>query len=182
MVTSFGDIADLDGALRDLLSHYRPECVEAVMGRSLLSFSVPYAFEYAWLNGLTLPVDASLSSAHNLMTIPNDRRAELLSVTVERASGDNTCKDLDIRASDEYREGTIEDYRLLRLSSTDTTIFWPDRGGAQTVMDSVPGPELLEPGTIVRLVPGGEGVSASTFDCRIVLRYTKLVRARGPST
>jgi len=177
-----GDLQNLDGALRDVLSHYQPGSVGLAEITSCM-VALTYA-EWAWWSWLEAQPSASIAggSAETIVmyTVPDNERVWLDGVVVRRNGGDNDLDYVDAAWPSDYRSGSLDDIRLVELATNATRLYWPDENGSQAVVLYTPGPILLEPGSQIRMRTGGAGASASVFHWFIRMRRSKLVRALAP--
>jgi len=177
-----GDIPGLPEAVADWLAHYHPGG-EGLNGLSscVVSLTIEEWALWNWIEVSTQAYTAAQDSLELMFTVPMDERAWLETALLEIATGDNTMSQIRIQPPAPYGSGT-RDFYILELSTATTPIFWPDTGGVQSnvryVMGS--GPVLLEPGTTIHVLMGGEGVSAGNVRGTFCMRRTKLVRARTP--
>jgi len=176
-----GVMAGLNASLIALLANFSPgDLGVCVIDEKLqLSLAVPDWATWAWIDqGSTASISAASSDPVVLFTVPSDERAWLDGVIVERASGDNDWHSLIVTSPADYRSGTGVAV-LLELGTYTASIYWP-RGG-QVIRIGIPdAPVLLEPGSLVSVLPDGTGVSATVGDYQIMLRRTKFVRALTP--
>lgn len=175
-----GVMAGLNSSLLALLANFSPGDLGVCIVDEKLQLSLPLADwgMWSWIEqGDTASITAASSVPINLFEVPTDERAWLDGFWVTRLSGDNTWKQLKITAPADYRAGNgVAD--LVELVSASTQIYWPN--GGQSTTKQLPGPILLEPGSLVRLIPAGAGVAASVGTYAVLLRRTKLVRALAP--
>lgn len=179
-MTTKGEITGLEATLRDYLTHFQPEDLTRIFG-SFITLPLPEWHEWSYFQaGTTASISAASSSRVALWTCPLNERVWLESARLVRASGDNTALVMTTNFPADYSDGGQE-MGLIRLSAGSPDLFWPDPGGAQTIVYQGPaGPLLLEPGSDIGFYPGGDGVAASTFDFNICTRRQKTVRALVP--
>lgn len=179
---SLGVMAGLNSSLLAWFANFSPSDLGiAVMDPKIqIALSVPdWASWTEFQSANTESLDAGTSTEEVLHTIPDDERAVLQSVRVNRLTGDNTINWVEVLHPALYAPGNRQEI-LHQLSSADTQIFWPDYGGDQTCTLANPIPPLLEPGSQIRLRPAGAGAGATVFTYYIRLKSTKLVRAIAP--
>ena len=183
---SSGVVPGLDGALMALLRNYKPGDIGIceLDPKIQLTLPVPYWAEYSWISGRTVTGDipAGSGATFTLETVPMDERWMLELVVMHQVSGDNDMQVIGLQANPAYNPGAGNgQLDILRLSSKDTDMWWPNLNGDQTVAsDPAQSPILLEPGTLITCIPGGTGVAISTFSYSMIARRSKLVRAMGP--
>lgn len=180
-----GDIPGLDRALIQGLSSYQPGPVGVCYMSPYMGLSLPWVNWAEWgsnVQGTSETFAIGASTPQVVYRIPTNTRGYLHSVSLERASGDNTLLDLSISQPAGYGEGT----RLVRLKvlgTAATSIWWPDSSGLQANTDrkvDMQGAMLLEPGAVIGVLPSGVGVATTTFDYEIILVNSYLTRAIVP--
>lgn len=177
-----GWVSNLDVVLCDILVHYRPEQrgLDSVSSQAIVTLPTPDWAHYAWLAYSLQTVAASSSGLETIYTVPDNLRLWCESVVVQRQSGDNNAYGIVIIQPEGYFTGSPAHDRVIQLVSADADVFWPDPGGRQDVQWTIPGPMLLEPGTIIRLDPDGSGVGETIFRAWVRGRAMKITRARTP--
>lgn len=178
-----GELRNLDGALSDILSNYQPgaEGIQELQGCVIALTHPEWAF-FSWFEiNLSASIPAANTDPVEIFTVPADQRIWLDWAMIFRITGDNLVSRITFTPPEDYRSGTADNGSLMRLVTPAALAFWPDSGGVQTPDILMPAPLLLEPGTVVSFIPDGSGVAASTFSSRLMMRRTKLVRARSPS-
>ena len=174
-----GSLRGGDRALIEMLDHYRgPE-------QQSLSLTLPVEnwAKYAFLHSGSNSQAGAAAGTPTIYTVPADVRAELLSIQVYRASGDNTLDGLDlVYPSGYYVEGATDVSMSFIEAAGLTTIYWPDPAGLQSTATLMgpPAPLLLEPGFSVRMDMSGAGVSTTVLQFRLALRLCRIIRAQSP--
>jgi len=179
---NLADMPGMDVTIFEVLRAYR-QAVDAPassIGTEMqVSLPVPAWAEAGYFNAVTVNLTAGQDTVVSILQIPANERAWLDGVQLSRLTGDNTIEELQIQYPDPYASGNT--LRLIMLTTAATEIWWPDPGGVQTIdRGLVAGPILLEPLSLVRLLPSGAGVGASTVRAEVVRRRIKLIRAEGP--
>jgi len=181
-----GVMAGLDASLISLLRNYRPGDIGVCELADNLQLSLPVDEWATWdhsFGDITMAsIGAGSSTIVPLTTVPADERWTLGFARVQRDSGDNQCLDLLITCPAGYYTGD-PDIVLHRVASGPTEILWPDPLAVGTIQFGIPQPAgglRLEPGTIIKFKPDGNGVSASVFTYTIMCRRTKIIRALAP--
>lgn len=178
-----GEIQSLDGALRDFLTHYDPGQLPFGIQTCVITLPLPDWATFSYLvNDVTPSISAGSSDRVNMYRVRQDERAWLDAVRVVRVSGDNNIADVGVTFPARYFEGDDGFGVLTILQTPATNLWWPDRGGKQTINVDVPGPVLLEPNTVVQFLPDGSGVGATVFRFYLWLRRTKIIRAQLPTS
>jgi len=137
---------------------------------------------YSWLQANQVTVTASSSTVVTAWTLPANERYQLLGVQVSRDSGDNGIQALLVHFPTGYFTGVTNRLTLVSLGVADPRAWWPDPSGAQSGNVGYVSPPLdLEPLSVLSLEPSGEGVGSTVFDVVILVRRSKLIRARVPS-
>lgn len=177
-----GELRGLPGAIIDVLSRYVPADQGPCYIDNVLHPVLPIPDWATWsLYSETVATFTAGANAYGVgYTVPTDRRTWIHNIQVDRASGDNTIARLRLVCPAGYFDGSANNV-LLNLSAAQTSLWWPDPLGRQTV-DGInqSGPILLEPGTTIEVETQGAGAAITTFDFRLTLIQTKLVRALIP--
>lgn len=181
-----GEIRGLDQALLDCLRAYKPspEGPDGVSSQIILGLPISDWAHFQLVEFGEVSVPAASSVAVTVRTIPQDQRHYLEHVLVFRATGDNTIQAVQIV----YPAGNIGagtsstgGIQLKRLITAGTLIYWPDRRATQAVLYSMEVyPLLLEPGSLVQILPAGAGAGASTFTTAVLTKGSKLIPAKTP--
>jgi len=178
---SGGEIPGISQALLESLLAWRPSELGVCVVDPAVQVVLPYPewYWYTFVEQLTSPEVAIGSVLPNLLyTVPVNERAWLDGISCIRDSGDNLALDLRIVLPAGYGSGT-RTILLTNLTTADDVIYWP--AGLQTVNRAIgPAPVLLEPGTLVELIPSGAGSATSTWNSAVLLRRTNLVRSMVP--
>ena len=176
-----GEYRGLDAALADVLAHYQPgpEGLASVDG-CVITLPIEMWGQYAWVERVSASLSAGQGTAEVLYTVPADERNWLEYIYASRASGDNTVSAFRVIYPEGYFGGASGNLEAAELVTPTTQLYWPDPGGAQTLLMQMPTPAWLEPLTTVSLIPAGAGVGVSVFTSFIRLRRTKLIRHRDP--
>ena len=147
-----------------------------------MQVTLPYPewYLYAWLERATVNAAAALNANITLWETPQNERAWLDSVFVDRQTGDNTGSLLILEQPEGYG-GDTRQVNLGELTTAATSMYWPDPGSRQTLNYALDhSPLLLEAGSKVLFRLVGAGAAASTWLPRVVLRRMKIIRARAP--
>jgi len=170
--------ASLLGLLNRFSSSYNGVCW--VSDEMQLVLPVPDWHLYAWTEALTANILATQTALETVFTVPTDERVYLDYVLVARATGDNLINNLAFSLPTGYFGGT-QSVQFYGLNAGAALLYWPDTLDVATINNfQMPGPLLLEPGTIVQIDPTGAGSAASTWTVVLLMRRTKLIRARPP--
>jgi len=177
-----GEVPGLERAAADMLRHYDAGDlgVDRIDGCVIGLTHSEWAW-WSWHESLVTAVGAIASGdAVVLFTVPADERAWLDAAFLVRNAGDNTISQLRVLSAAEYTSSATLAFFLVHLTTAATTLFWPDAGGKQTVTRIAPGPLLLEPGSVVELLPAGVGSVGSDWIVSLLMRRTRIHRQRTP--
>ena len=174
-----GVMAGLNASLIALLRNFQPGDLGVCVVDEKIQLSLPIAewATWGWNQQDTITLGAGASAVVTVFTVPNDERIWLDYARCGRSSGDNDFRAIQITPPAGY-SSLAANYSIMSLATLATSIYWPS--GQQTADVDVPGPILLEPGTIIQLLPGGTGVAATNVRIDINMRRTKMVRALAP--
>jgi len=179
-----GVLPGLERSLLAVLANYRPGDIGICEVGDKLQLTLNLDHWAEWFHYqtfLTPSIDAGANASVTVWTVPTDERAWLDFMYASRASGDNLVGAFVVIPPAGYFEGPLSPtYQVQQIPAGSETPFWPDPGGIQTVTTQAVGPILMEPGSQVQIVASGAGVGASTFNVRLALRRTKLMRAMVP--
>lgn len=177
-----GVMAGLNSSLLALLANFSPGelgvCV--VDERLQLTLPIPRWAEWTWVESATSASQTAGGTPTIVaFTVPADERAELLAVRIERASGDNTVRNISVDFPALYSSGSaVVNMQIMAPDSAGANVHWPDPHPDVTSYVNPPIP--LEPLSLVKFQLEGDGVSASTFLWRVLMSRTKIHRALVP--
>lgn len=177
-----GVIQGMDQAALDIYARYvtPPQGIYGV-GATVIP-TLPYP-EWAWYSYLevgTVSLSVAQGPAELLYTVPDDERNRFLGVYCLRNSGDNTLAGIQLLYPEPYRGGTGL-VQALSLATAADRVSYPSLGPTPAVDNQLwSGPFIMEPGTAVRLSPGGVGSSTTVVAYHIQLERSKIIRAREP--
>jgi len=183
-----GTLPGLNASLLAVFGNYMPGEIGVSELSEKVNINLPIA-EWAWFPTYVEvdqpTISAGSASDQTFYTIPSDRRCYLDGMNVLRSGGDNLVDRLYITYPEGYytNTGGVRVIPLL-LGSGATTIWWPDNSGVQTAGDYFmpsSGPLFLEPGTTLGFRTTGAGASGSGFKCRLMVRFSPLVRSMVPA-
>jgi len=177
-----GVIPGLETSLAELLRNYRPGDIGICEVANKFQITLPLT-DWDWY-GYCADVDNTMAAGETdpevVWTVPPGERAWLDAVSCERSSGDNKFTFLQVRYPATYSEGDGV-FKLIVMGTTDSNIWWPDPAGKLVEVWATPNvPLLMEEGCTVEPVPDGTGVSTTVFTSRLLLRRTKVGKARTP--
>lgn len=177
-----GIIPGLEQSLLQLLQSYRPGDIGICEVFDKFQITLPLTDWdwYGWCADLDTTMAAGETDPEMLWTVPPGERAWVDAVTCERTSGDNKFSILRVNYPAAYSEGDGV-FKLTSMATADSNIWWPDPAGKLVENWVIPNvPILLEQGAAVEVVPTGDGVSSTVFTTRLLLRRTKIGKARTP--
>jgi len=177
-----GVMAGLNASLLAILANFAPGDLGVCVVDEKLQLSLPidHWAEWSWLeSGTTASLGAGLGTAQEMFRVPEDERAQLLAARMIRSSGDNTIDDLlAVFPAGYFPAGQNADLIVSLPDTALSGLYWPELKDDKSAY--VPPPILLEPGSRVRFMPSGAGVSATVWTYKVLLLRTKMVRALAP--
>jgi len=177
-----GVLPGLEESLKAILRNYRPGDIGIceVADKLQLSMPLPYWGEYPYYTvGRTASVTAASTDPIVVYTVPMDRRYLLQDVQWQNVSGDNLANliQIDVPAANITTNGGK--FVLSNIAAA-VVQSWPVYDAGDLIWVASAGPKLLEPGTVIELVPSGAGVAATLFDYWISGMLIPIIRAQSP--
>jgi len=176
----------LEESVAAILRNYNPGDIGIceLADQVQLTLPAPAWAESALLAGRTQSYAAGQSTALVALTVPTNERWFLSSFYVKVSGGDGNIDWVDCEPPEGYRDtaGVADFFRLVRLTTAGSEIYWPDNGGAQT-LSQIQNPAesiLMEPGTIIHVKMNGSGSTGGNLVSEWNMRRVKLIRAQAP--
>jgi len=181
-----GNFPGLTQALLEALAQYQPSEGGVCYINPEISIVLPLE---GWSRvGRTSTADTVLTAGQSdqepFWTVPADERHWIHAIFMTRTGGDNTISQFYMNYPEGYFTG-VTGVQLIAPDAGQSQMWWPigiNTGEFDAGAHQMPGPVMMEPGTVLEVNPNGVGVAISTFHTELLLTTTKLVRALAPGT